>query len=712
MSRKHKPQKKATPADAVNPAPVTAHRPPGQNRLVTLAAVICAIIAFALYANTLGHEYTVDDGTVISNNTITKKGVSAIPEIFTSAYRAGFWDRNEGLYRPLSVAMFAVEWEFWPENPAPGHWINVLLYALTAFLLMITLSRMFSKYSLLFPFTVTLLFVIHPIHTEVVANIKSRDEILCFIFSILTIFYLERFLKNSRPVYLLAALLVYFLAFLSKESAITMLGVIPLVLWFFDKVSIRNIFIRTLPFLAVAAAYMLIRYQVLGELKGSPLLQLVNNSLLGAESMNEQLATAITIMGSYIYLLFIPHPLSFDYSYNQIPVVGFGNAVALLSVATLGAMIYLSVKGFINKSPAAFGLLFFFVTISLVSNILFLIESTMAERFLYLPSLGFIIAVAYYLLRFFNLLEPEKINGLTGYFKLKPLFTAFLGCIFILYSFKTISRNRDWKNNLTLLSKDVVTCPESARIRYAYGSALLIEQALKEENKQVKNGILLKSVAQLQKGVEILPSYAEAWNHLGVAYKELENYPAAVNAFDKARSYKEFKEAEFYISAGLAYGNAKLYDKAIADFTKAISIDPTNAEAYNNKGLYLFEKGAADSSLYYFEKAITLKKDFYQAYYNKGNTIAGKGDYTAAIALYEEALKHKPGYVDALLNMGNSFAAMKDYSRALEYYSKVEQQEPGNKKVLINTGITYRILGNEQMANEYFERANKAGTNQ
>ena len=109
----------------------------------------CAIFAFLLYANTLGHDYTVDDGTVIANNKITKKGIAAIPEIFTTSYRAGFWDRNEGLYRPLSVAMFAAEWQLSPENPAPGHWINVILFALTIFILFQLLATIFKEQSVL-----------------------------------------------------------------------------------------------------------------------------------------------------------------------------------------------------------------------------------------------------------------------------------------------------------------------------------------------------------------------------------------------------------------------------------------------------------------------------------------------------------------------------------------------------------------------------------
>lgn len=678
---------------------------PTQKSITLLAALICALVAFVLYANTLGHDYTVDDGTVISNNKITKKGVSAIPEIFTTAYRAGFWDRNEGLYRPLSVAMFAIEWELAPENPAPGHWINVILYALTAFMLLLTLAAVFKEYSILFPLVSTLLFVVHPVHTEVVANIKSRDEILCLLFVILSLYSLHHYLSKGKVMALALVAVSFFLAFLSKESAITVIGIVPFFVWFFYDRKMKDVLTVTSVFIGVAAVYMLIRYSVLGEFKGSPLLQLVNNSLLATDSGIDRFATAMFIMGKYLLLLLIPHPLAFDYSYNTVPVVSLSHFGSLLSIIVYAALAWMAFSGVSRKNPVSFFILFFFATISLVSNVLFLIESTMAERFLYMPSVGFASAVAFVILKRFGLLYQKSGNGLVSYFSLKPVFTVLLAMVLVGYSAKTVSRNSDWKDNLTLLEKDVKTCPESARIRYAYGSALLIEKALKEENESLKQGLLDKSIVQLEKGVSILPNYAEAWNHLGIAYKEKKNYAAAVKAFEQARAFKSFTDAEFYISAGLAYGEMKMYDQAIADFTRAISIDPKNSEAYNNKGLYLFEKGVADSSLMYFDRAIELKPGFYQAYYNKGNTLAAAGRFSEAIQLYNESLKHKPDYIDAWLNIGNSYAAMKDYSNAMTYYQKVEQADPNNRKVLINIGITYRFLGNESKAAEYFAKA-------
>lgn len=693
--------KKNLKKEKQSPPPVN-RLSPDHGQTVKWMGLICALFAFILYANTLGHDFTVDDGTVISNNKITKKGITAIPEIFTSSYRAGFWDRKEGMYRPLSVSMFAIEYEIAPENPALGHWINVILYALTAFLLMITLASVFKEYSLLFPLTATLLFVSHPIHTEVIANIKSRDEILCLLFSVLSLWQLHRYMNSRRMMLIIGSLFSFLLALLSKESAITWVGVVPLYLWFFQKDHVKSLAKISIFYVAAAVLYMLIRYSVLGELTGSAQLQLVNNSLLGTESVTERLATAFFILGRYLWLLVFPHPLAFDYSYNTIPVVSFAHAGTLISLLVIGLLAFTAIRGFLSRNPISFFILFFFGTIALVANILFLIESTMAERFLYLPSIGITSAVAWLILNQFKLIHQSTPKEWTGYLKIKPLFTGLMMIILLFFSIKTISRNLDWKDNLTLLAQDVKTNPESARIRYAYGSALLIEKALKEENIAAKENLLDQSIVQLEKGVAILPNYAEAWNHLGIAYKEKKNFASAVAAFEQARSYKTFKEADFYISAGLAYGELKKYNEAIADFNRAIAIDPENAEAYNNKGLYLFESGRSDSSIFYFDKAIALKKDFHQAYYNKGNTLAKANRFNEAIEQYALALNMKAEYVDAWMNTGNCYAAMGDFHNAINYYDKVLNVEPANRNALINMGITYKNLGNEVKANEYF----------
>jgi tetratricopeptide (TPR) repeat protein len=674
-------------------------------RHVLIAAIISAAVAFAVYANTIGHGYTVDDDTVMAKNSITKGGLDSLSTVFSTSYRAGFWDRAESLYRPLSVAMFTVEWHLFPENPMPGHLINVILFCITVFLLMLLLAEFLNRMPLIVPFAATMIFAVHPIHTEVVANIKSRDEILSLLFCLISLWQYQRHLADSKYWRIGFALAAFMLAMLSKENAITFLVVFPLWDYFVGRWNMKSSLIRSSGFVAIVGVYLLLRKSILGDIDNVDVIQLINNSLVGAKTSTEQFATAIAILGKYIYLLVIPHPLSFDYSFNQIPLSdlsgrGFWTAFFVLSV-----MGVYSILQFKKRNPVAFGILFFLATISVASNIFILIESTMAERFVYMPSVGFVLAGTLLLAKFTNSQKLEASVSFSDHFKQNKVFVIIIAVIVSLYAVKTIDRNMDWKDNFTLLSKDVKTNPNSARIRYAFGSALLFEKALKTEDPVTKTNFIEQSIVQLERGVAILPEYAEAWKHLGIANKERENYPAAVAAFEKARSYKPFDASDIYATSGLCYGKIGKYELAFADLRKALSMNPNDPESMNNMGLYMFESGAVDSSLIYFDQAIAMKKDFYQAYYNKGNTYAKKTDYKEAIRLYAIALQIKPNSIDALMNTGNCYAALNDYRTALSYFKQVEAIDPENRNVVINLGITYNMLGDQQNAAKYLGKS-------
>src|SRR5258705_7901226 len=139
--------------------------------------------AFLLYAQSISFNYAADDSSVTTENKLTKQGLKGIPEILKTDYWYGASGLRVPQYRPLPLVMLAVEWEFFPANPKLSHFLNVLLYAITCWLLFRLLCRLFTQ-NLIFPFAVCLLFVAHPIHTEVVNNIKSGDEILCFLFAV------------------------------------------------------------------------------------------------------------------------------------------------------------------------------------------------------------------------------------------------------------------------------------------------------------------------------------------------------------------------------------------------------------------------------------------------------------------------------------------------------------------------------------------------
>jgi len=147
--------------------------------------------SFLLYANTLNHEYTIDDLIVVKSNELTQKGIDGIPEIFKHSYLYGYDGREDESYRPLTLTTFALEKSFFDAKPSASHFIQVLLYGLCVMVLFKFLMNLFGQERKNLVIIITLLFMLHPIHTEVVANVKSRDELLSafILFSILYLFY-------------------------------------------------------------------------------------------------------------------------------------------------------------------------------------------------------------------------------------------------------------------------------------------------------------------------------------------------------------------------------------------------------------------------------------------------------------------------------------------------------------------------------------------
>src|SRR6185437_14769362 len=135
-------------------------------------ALLLGVFSILVYANTIRNGYVLDDSSVITENTIVVKGISAIPELLTTPYRRGFFVTSNDLYRPLSLVMLAVEYEFFGMNPAPNHFINTLFFAGCVILLFFFLDKLFERKRTAVAFIAALLFAAHPIHTEVVANIK------------------------------------------------------------------------------------------------------------------------------------------------------------------------------------------------------------------------------------------------------------------------------------------------------------------------------------------------------------------------------------------------------------------------------------------------------------------------------------------------------------------------------------------------------------
>lgn len=555
-----------------------------------IQAIIVGVLAFVFYANTFQNENALDDYMVISKNEYVYEGFAGLPDIFTKDTYDSYWKQMNtsnsltgGRYRPLSVATFAIEQQFfgtvpkslvdsvmhhtdWGEMQAHPdqqflrnmhirHFFNVLWFTLSVVVLLYFLRYVVFKSDPLIAFLAVMLFTIHPIHTEVVANVKSSDEILSLLFICLTFIFAFKHQEHKEKKWLLYfGLLSYFLAFLSKEYAISLIILLPLSFFLFNKYSFSKSVVASLPYLGVMILYIIIRLQIVtspGENANSDII----NDPYALASASEKLATQIATPLNYLKLLIFPQSLSADYSYNSIPYKDFASPLVWLSILVHLAMIRLFFYYLKRKGVLSFAIAFYLVNLLLICNLIFNIGGTMGERLIYHSSVGFCIAVAYFLFKGAEMIKP----ALTGRI-------ALISCVFILIiicGFRTIDRNKDWKNDTVLFTHDLEVVPNSL-LANSNVAAYMISKGDMEKDEQAKNEDLHKGISLLDKIILINKNNTTSYFNKALAYNKLkmpDSVVATLNTlYTIAPNYPQL--SQLYFQAGLLYFSNKEYDKA------------------------------------------------------------------------------------------------------------------------------------------------------
>ncbi|MEM9917916.1 MAG: tetratricopeptide repeat protein [Bacteroidota bacterium] len=648
-------------------------------------AYLILIFSFLLYANTLQHDYTQDDAIVIYDNMYTTDGLAGIPGILTYDTFKGFFKRegkdklvSGGRYRPLTLVLFAIEWQLTAKtvkdangqpqkdangkivkegNPFVGHLINILLFGLTGLMLYwLLLALMDGKgqesYALFVALGAALLFVAHPIHTEAVANIKGRDEIVSLLGSLGAAYLSIRAFREGLFKWQILAGLVFFLALMSKENAITFLAVVPLMYYFFTKAGNGKIVSLTVPFIAASVLFLIIRFSILGSF-GEPSMELMNNPFIKLEggryvplSFAEKSATIMYTIGKYLQLLVFPHPLTHDYYPRHVAIMSWGNWQVLLSLLAFLGLIGYGIRGLFRKDHLAFAVLFYLVTFSIVSNILFPIGTNMAERLLFMPSVGFCIAVAILLYRL-----AQRQTGGKALQSFKQLNTALivLGAAALLFGGKTISRNMAWKDNFTLFKTDVKTSLNSAKLRNAMGGELTA-QSLKVENENERRKMLQEAVGHLNEALQIHPGYKEPYLQLGNCHNYLKEYDKAIGYYNKVLQFNPGDEnatkniAITYRDAGRYWGQEKNdLKKSILNLQEARKRMPNDYETNRLLGIAYGISGQNLRAIEYFQKAVEIQPNNADAHWNMGSAFMHVGSNDKANLSFNRAEELQPG---------------------------------------------------------------------
>ncbi|MCF8379464.1 MAG: tetratricopeptide repeat protein [Bacteroidales bacterium] len=628
------------------------------------------LYVFVLYGNTLNNKYSMDDHLVAIDNPLILEGIGAIPKIFISRYSETEGEFTYG-YRPVVKATFALEQSLWGTNPFMSHLVNILLYALCCILLFLVLKRIFTPYHPYLPLLIILVFAAHPVHTEIVASLKNRDELLCLAGSLATLLFFIKHIDTKKWVYIGLGIFSFLFAGLSKQTNIPYLLLIPLTLYFFTTIKPGKLVFLTSLLLLVL---IVVRFGPQLYLPPSfrPRRFFENN--IRYEDIWTRTTTGFYILGFYLKKLVYPFPLLFYYGYNMIPIVKLSNPWVILSILFHGGIFIYSVVKIKTKTILPFAILFYLVSIAMFMNIVRPAMGIVAERFLLTPSIAFsimVIILIFKLLKINPLLQDAASSKLN-----KPVIAVII--LLIPYSALTINRNTVWKDHMSLYENDIKYLDNSVKANVLYAQKIKenLEKGLYSNTEKPEKINL--AVKHYKRALELYPDYHVVWNNLATVYINfMGKKKEAIFCLEKAIELRP-KKVKYYYNLARLYTNSKEYQKSSRCLLKAYQTDTTNTETIYRLAREYAEMAQYDSALYFNDKIKTLDEKSDLADINAGNFAMMQHDTLIAVKHWEAAINLNPDNIKLCDRLSNYYQMKNDLTKS-QYFKNLAAKARSNK---------------------------------
>jgi protein O-mannosyl-transferase len=562
------------------------------------------------------------------------------------------------------------------------HLMQILFFIISMVVLLYFMNEyIFPSYPLLGFFTV-LFFVFHPVHTEVVANIKSRDEILSLLFITLTGIYSFRYMEKHTTKNFILSLVFFVAALLSKEYAI----VFPFVL-IAGMIILRNYTLKELlnpcfnAMFAILLFFAVIRFSVFNNSPSTSggVKDVLNDPYLFATTSQEW-ASRISIILQYFRVLLYPADLSYDYSYNHYPYMNFSDWQPWASILLYVLLGTITIYLFRKRHIIGFALIFFLSFFVLVNNLFFNIGATMGERLIYHSSLGFCMIVVW---SFYMLIEKIKAGTVV-----RGIVTVLL-CLCILYPLgaKTIRRNRAWQSDYVLNTTDVYTVPGSALANSNAGSVIFnraVKSWLENQSKTKADSVLFRkyadtSIGYFKKAIEIHPNYLNSHMNLGLCYYYLGDMKLAAAYWEKAAGIYNGPHptlqsySRYFLNRGLKQGSKKNFSHASIELRRAAKVYPYDAEIWENLGGALFMTGKFKEAQQAFSRSLELNPSL-------TNSQQGRAVAINFVALQEKITKDSSNK-SAWLEAASIYKQNNLLPLAEDAYTHVLKLDKGNAQV-------------------------------
>lgn len=647
-------------------------------------------LCFVLYGNTIPNGFSLDDEFVLHNDSIVAKGISGIPELFKTRYA---WDQKGGYgYRPVVKVTFALEYVLFKDSPHWGHFINIMMYALICiFLFYFFRKLLYNQAGDYFLLTALALFITHPIHSEVVASLKNRDEMLVFLFGFYCCYAMLKWFEAekifTRVLWGLSGCLSLGLGALCKPDALIFIPVTVMILYFFNskgpRAAIYSFLLMGLTFLA---GYRFIHKHILPHTNYHRTFTYIENPLVGVH-WYQRIPLAFSTVWFYISKMLFPKDLISYYGYNAFDAFPKWTDFSVLAGILLACLLlWLILKNIRKKTALLFMLLLFAGTLFPYTDIPEVGVGIVAERFMFIPSVSFIFLITFILFYAFKISVDKKPFG-----EAATYMYAFTLGVCVIFTARILARNPDWKTHESLYLHDTRLAPHSAKLQSLLGGSYLADaqqlQATNPQQKATIDSFYIKAKDSYQQSLDIYPDYATSWNNVGmIEYTLYGNISRAISDFDKAlKDDSEYTEAWF--NRGAAY--EALAGKAI-DTLKSIRRDSTSLAQQKFHGIAPTESlnkilAACKNRIELYRNiseksylsAIQLKPAYYQAYIYICRLYSSETKYNKIVQLDSNALKNGHQSDPIYVTLGNAYIMIKDtanavisYEKSIQYYNK------------------------------------------
>ncbi|GAB4349514.1 MAG: hypothetical protein Kow0099_32630 [Candidatus Abyssubacteria bacterium] len=631
-----------------------------------MSFLFLASAALLSHVGGLRNDFAYDDHVQLVEN-VALRNLRNIPQFFIDPAHTSSSGVVEEIYRPLRATLFALEYRLWGLNPAGFHAVNIVFHIFNSFLLYLFLKRFVA--SEMPACGAALLFAVHPALTENVSWVCGRSDLMCFSFFLVGLLCYLRSEQLSgagaRATLYGLSLLSLALALLSKEMAVTLpAAILAIDLWRDGFKGFRTRWLKYVPFIALTLGYLIIRVNIMSRF--------AQTAPLGETPLH---TAGIMARGALYYIKLVLLPLEL----NVVPHIDAG--VPLGDARTIGAMVLvglLIVSAFAFRRPyptASLGVLLFFVLLTPVSNIV-PIKAIVAERFIYIPSLGYFIVCAAWL---------QTANSFRDSRGLRALTSAAVSVGIFVFSTITIARTMDWKDNQSLFMSAVKSTPNNPRAH-----TLLAKEFFMSGNYE-------NSRRECLIALRLNPGLAEAHVVLGNIYLKQGLVKPAEEEFKLALSLDP-DNSEISNGLGIVYRQQGRHEEALSAFKAALEKNPMVSGILNNVGSVLLEQGELKDAEAYFARALEVRPDNWEAACNMAYALIELGRPAEAIDLIGQWFSRHPEDVEMLNLLGQAYSRRGDYEQAIDAYGRAILANPTDIRA-------YNYLASLRMARGEYEEA-------